>query len=161
MEYVLVKRRKDAIPIESFNLNDEFEIVLKKLHPFSLKFKGLKANIYWWVISKKSWIAYVYEKKTKKIASFSYVLGRSYKFPFMKKHQLQIGPSFTYPEFRKKGLFKSTIQFILMNFEPKGFEMIGMVRPENFPSLNCFYGLEFVADRKCWKNKLKIYSLVE
>jgi len=161
MEYVLVKRDKGSQPINIINLDENFEILIKKLNPFSFKFKGLIANIYWWLISKKSWIIYVREKGSKKIASFSYVLGKSYKFPFMEKGELQIGPSFTYPEFRRKGLFKSSVQFILKKFEADGFEMIGIARPENLSSLNCLYGLGFIKKSKCWKNKAKIYSLVK
>lgn len=49
----------------------------------------------------------------------SHVIGKGWRFPFMAKDDIEIGPSWTAPEFRNQGLFTTTLSSILHDFKEK------------------------------------------
>lgn len=161
MKYLLLKAKPDKLNNNNATLlSDNYEVVIKRLNPFNTGFKGLMSNIFWAVISKGCWIAFLKDKNKNTIVSYSYVIGKSFKFPFMGKRDLQIGPAFTIPELRGRGLFSLLLSNIIQFFETKNYFLIALVRPDNYPSLRCFKKNGFYIDDECKKNKLKIYRLI-
>ena len=142
----------------------ETEIVrFQKLRPFSKKGKGRLSNLYWWLISKKLYICEIADKETGEVMHYTYVMKKSYKFPFMKKDDYMIGPCVTDEKFRGRGLLGRGINFSkqeILGMNPNA-KFIGLVREANASSRK---GIEKVGmlstGRVFAKNKLKIYKEV-
>ena len=76
-------------------------------------FKTLLIRLYFYIISKnKLDIYYVKDGNTDEIIHTSYVIGECYKFPFMKKSDIEIGPCYTSENYRGKGIYKNVLNFI-------------------------------------------------
>lgn len=52
-----------------------------------------------------------------KCVHYSHVIGKGWRFPFMKDNDIEIGPCWTQPEFRSRGLFSSVLRNILSDFQ--------------------------------------------
>ena len=63
MKYLLLKAKPDKLNNKTTLLSDNYEFTIKRLNPFNTGFKGLMANIFWAVISKGCWIAFLKDKK--------------------------------------------------------------------------------------------------
>ena len=146
--------------------NEDFSdiiIQIKRLKPLSNCGKGRLANLYWWLISKEIYICEIKNKQTNELMHYTYVMKKSYKFPFMKENDYMIGPSVTPEQFRRQGLFYRAVVFseneITANNKDANF--IGLVREENMPSRK---GLEKCGlvntGRKFTKDKIKVYREV-
>lgn len=53
-----------------------------------------------------------YVRRNGKLVHTSYVLPRCAKFPFLTEGDYEIGPCFTYPEFRGKGIYPAVLEHI-------------------------------------------------
>ncbi|MBE5747095.1 MAG: hypothetical protein E7352_02840 [Clostridiales bacterium] len=135
-----------------------------KLRPFSKKGKGRLSNLYWWLISKKLYICEIADKETGEVMHYTYVMKKSYKFPFMKKDDYMVGPSVTDEKFRGRGLLGRGINFakqeiLAINANAR---FIGLVRQKNISSRK---GIEKIGmlstGREFRKNRLKIYKEVK
>ncbi len=139
------------------------QIKFNKLRPLSKVGKGRIANLYWWLISRKIYIAQVFDSQTGELMHYSYVMKKTYKFPFMGKHDYMIGPSVTMENHRKKGAFTKAVTFAQNDIVEKDSQavFIALIREENLASRKgvekC--GLENTG-RVYQKNKFKIYKQV-
>ena len=74
--------------------------------------KNLMVRVVFWVITfGKAKIFYVNDNSGS-LMHTSYVVTPCYKFPFMKKGDFEIGPCFTYPEFRGQGIYVKVLKSI-------------------------------------------------
>lgn len=60
--------------------------------------------LFWLMTAGKARLYYILGEKGE-VAHTSYVVGRCFKFPFLKKGEYEIGPCFTAPECRGQGLY--------------------------------------------------------
>ncbi|HJD23228.1 MAG TPA: hypothetical protein H9694_03680 [Firmicutes bacterium] len=78
----------------------------------------------------------------------SYVVPRCFKFPFLGRGDYEIGPCYTYPLHRGKGLYPATLRFICENLGGEGTTFYIIVRNENTPSIRGIEkaGFEYCGD---------------
>ena len=76
----------------------------------------LLQNVYWWLITKgkyRVWCAYDGDK----VIHTTYVVPKCTKFPFLNKGSFEIGPSYTEPAYRGKGVFPAVLTQIFTEIE--------------------------------------------
>lgn len=91
----------------------------------------------------------------------SYVIPKCYKFPFMSRHDYEIGPCFTYPSFRGKGVYPQMLKYICSSIGTEKSVFYMIVDEANVSSIK---GIEKAGFQRCGKIKatkiLKRYKLV-
>lgn len=96
--------------------------------------KNAALRLYFWLFSHgKLWVYYV--KHGHEIIHTSYVMQKSYKFPFMKKNDFEIGPCFTKSEYRGKGIYPSVINRIQSDVLTDKNSIYMIVRSDNISSI--------------------------
>lgn len=92
-----------------------------------------------------------YVKQNEELVHTSYVIPKCFKFPFLKKYDYEIGPCFTYPKYRGRGIYPRVIEFISCNIgtDKSGFYMI--VDANNVSSVR---GIEKAGFKKVGKIKI-------
>jgi RimJ/RimL family protein N-acetyltransferase len=70
----------------------------------------LKRNLWFLISMGKFKILYIMDGKN--IAHYSFVIPKNFRFPFMKRGDLQIGPCFTDKKYRGQGLYKQALKII-------------------------------------------------
>ncbi|MBR6825849.1 MAG: hypothetical protein IKM59_04800 [Oscillospiraceae bacterium] len=121
----------------------DLPVKIKKVSPFSLSLageslgmKGKLGRLAFWVMSKGDFrIFYVTDEKTGSPVHTSYVMGRSFKFPFMEKGDIHIGPCHTAPEHRGKGIYRKVLHFIRNHEGETGKQAYMIVAENNLPSI--------------------------
>lgn len=144
-------------------LPSNITIKMEKLKPFSNCGKGRFANFYWWLINKEVYLCEAFDNETNELMHYTYVMKKSYKFPFMEKNDYMIGPSVTIDNFKGRGVFGFALAYaqnkILSSNKDANF--IALIRDDNF---SCHKGIEKIgmknSNRRFNKNKLKIYKEV-
>ncbi len=129
--------------------NTERVVLEQKISPWRLSVKGealgFKAKLgrlVFWLLSKGHFrVFYVTAPETSRVIHTSYVMGRSFKFPFMKKGDIHIGPCQTDPEQRGKGIYKAVLRHITRQTVHKTAYMI--VAESNLPSIKGIEGVGF------------------
>lgn len=90
----------------------------------------------------------------------SYVIPKCYKFPFMSKWDYEIGPCFTYPKFRGKGIYPQILKYICSSIGTEKSVFYMIVDETNLPSIK---GIEKAGFQRCGTIKvtriLKKYQL--
>ena len=76
----------------------------------------------------------------------SYVIPKCYKFPFLSKYDYEIGPCFTYPQFRGKGYYPQMLKYICSNIGTEKTVFYMIVDANNIPSIK---GIEKAAFQRC------------
>lgn len=74
-------------------------------------FKTKLMRIYFYIITKGNFEIYFVENN-REIVHTSYVLGNCFKFKFMKKNDIEIGPCYTNKEYRGKGIYPEVLRTI-------------------------------------------------
>lgn len=121
----------------------------------NISIKTVLLRLYFRVISKgTAFIYYIVEED--RILHYSYVIGKCFKFPFLKKGDCVIGPCFTEEKSRGKGLYPKTLSTIVYNNDFNNYYMI--VHKNNLSSIRgiCKAGFDMVNDIEKTKI-LKIY----
>lgn len=92
----------------------------------------------------------------------SYVVPKCIKFPFMKKGDFEIGPCFTYPEFRGQGIYVKVIRSICSQIGNNKTVFYMIVDESNIASVK---GIEKAGFQRCGEVKvskiLKRYYIVD
>ena len=81
----------------------------------------------------------------------SYVIPKCYKFPFMNKHDYEIGPCFTYPKFRGKGFYPLMLKTICSSIGTEKSVFYMIVDKTNQPSIR---GMEKAGFQRCGNIKV-------
>lgn len=76
----------------------------------------------------------------------SYVIPKCCKFPFMGKEDYEIGPCFTYPKFRGKGLYSQMLKYICSSVGTYKTNFYMIVDETNLPSIR---GIEKADFKRC------------
>lgn len=83
----------------------------------------LPLYLFWFLASNAGYQTYYVEHRRKAV-HVSHVLSRSFKFPFMSKGELHIGPCWTAAEFRGRGIFPAVLSRIARDNPGKTFWML-------------------------------------
>lgn len=86
------------------------------LNPFlpneQRSFSLFAVRLYFWIITRGKIEIYFMSDKNGALMHSSVVLGKCYKFPFMESDDFEIGPCRTYPQYRRRGLYKKVLNYI-------------------------------------------------
>ncbi len=105
-------------------------------------------------------VAICYVMQEGKIAHTSYVIPKCGKFPFLKKNDHEIGPCYTAPEFRGRGIYPDVIRFICARFSELAGVFYMIVDEGNTSSIRGIEKAGFVCIGKVRKTRiLKRYVL--
>ena len=99
---------------------------------FQIRTKG-KAKIY-------------YVADENKLKHTSYVVPRCGKFPFLDENDYEIGPCFTYPDHRGKGIYPEVLRFICCHIGDHNTTFYMIVDEKNIASIK---GIEKAGFKKC------------
>lgn len=82
----------------------------------------------------KARVFYVRDEKGN-LMHTSYLVPKCFKFPFMKKNDYEIGPCYTYNDYRGKGIYPEVIRYITQNVGNSETIFYMVVDSENTPSI--------------------------
>ncbi|MBR4308998.1 MAG: GNAT family N-acetyltransferase [Oscillospiraceae bacterium] len=142
------------------------QIQRKKLRLFDLRLPGeensLKTRLgrlYFCLISKGRFtVYYATDPETGNVLHTSYVTGPGYKFPFMHKGDIHIGPCYTAPQARGKGLYKQALRTIHRDHSAGKGRAYMLVAEDNTPSIRGIEACGFLHTGRAEKHSLlKIY----
>lgn len=94
----------------------------------------------------KAKLYFICDSKTGKVKHFSYVVPKCYKFAFLKNGDYEIGPCFTFPEFRGKNIYPTMLNYITGNLGDENSTFYIVVENTNLPSLK---GIEKANFKRC------------
>lgn len=132
-----------------------------RLHINSLNFKQWIMNLYWYILNNGKYSIY-YICYRNEIIHTSYCMPKSYKFPFMSKNDIQIGPCNTSDQYRGKGLFPYALSMIIDDYYKNGTKLYMIINQENIPSQKGASKIGFKKVNLLQKNNcLKIYKITD
>lgn len=90
----------------------KFEIVKPGIWQLNSYGYGLIVNVFWYIFTLNNYrILTLYDKNIQ--VHFSYLIPKVYRFPFMMKSDLQIGPCFTAYNYRRRGIYLAVLRFLI------------------------------------------------
>lgn len=98
-----------------------YDLSIRKLHLFQFsKFGyGFFINLFWYIFTLGNF-KILCLTDADKLVHFSYIIPKVFRFPFMKKGDIQIGPCLTSENYRKKGIYGAVLQYIVAEYATKG-----------------------------------------
>jgi len=108
-----------------------------KPHDFSI-LPYLVWTLFWMfrIFKDRGYAIYIVrDKQTGKVVHRSHVFPRWFRFPFMKPGDLQIGDTFTDPDYRGRRLAEMTLSRIVADLAREGRTLWYIVKEENAPSI--------------------------
>lgn len=95
-----------------------------------------------------------------KLMHTSYAIPKCFKFPFMQRGDWEIGPCYTYEQFRGQGIYPNVLRYIVMNLSKNENTFYVVVNKENNSSIKGIEKAGFVQVGCVAKTKfLKRYCL--
>ena len=122
--------------------------------------KTLLARVWFRLISVGNLTIYYTTGPDNIITHTSYVIGKCFKFPFMKKGDYEIGPCFTHPQYRGQGIYPAVLRFITETISTKG-DFYMLVKPANKSSIRGIEKAGFTRVGNTVKTKLKRYIQIK
>ena len=95
-----------------------------------------------------------YVKNENDLVHTSYVVPRCFKFPFLNKNDYEIGPCFTYPEYRGKGVYTNVLRSICQSVGNQDTVFYMIVDESNIASIK---GIEKAEFTRCGTVKVSKY----
>ena len=147
----------------------DFKAESRKISLFRPFIKGEKKNVktflartMLFILSKgEFYIYYVREEATGRPVHTSCVTGPGCKFPFMEKGDIHIGPCYTEPDHRGKGIYRNVLRAIHADSCRKHRRAYMIVDEENLPSIKGIESAGFTLVGAVERSKLwKIYRRV-
>ena len=121
----------------------ELPVKKKKVSLFSLSLEGerlsgkaLLGRAFFYLMARgRFWIYYVTDSESGQLIHSSYVMERSFKFPFMTRGDIHIGPCNTAPSHRGRGIYRNVLRVIGRDSKGVYNRAYMMVHEENIPSV--------------------------
>ena len=132
--------------INLVEIDDKFSFNFFKPTIFNLRLHqgSVLLYLFWYIFSfGKYQIFYIIDKRNNKVAHYSNILPKIFKYSFMKKNELFITNCYTDPEFRGCRLYPFALSFIAKSL--KDYVIWGGVRNNNIASIK---GLERAGFKK-------------
>lgn len=137
-----------------------------QVEPFSRKLfgntkKGSLVALVWKIITLGKVKAYVVYNSNGEMINYTCVISKCYKFPFMRKGDIEIGPCFTWENYRGQGILPSVISSIIDNELKENSSAYAMINAKNAASIKSFKKSGFVPVALMEKDKLGRHIKVE
>lgn len=123
--------------------------------------KGAFIAFMWKVITLKKPKAYVIRDNDGKIIHSTCVIPKCYKFPFMGKKDIHIGPGQTAKQYRGQGLWPYVVSAIVENELDEKNSAFGMINTRNENSIKGFKKVGFFPIALMRKDKLGRHVVVK
>ena len=121
--------------------------------------QSLLMNLYWYLITRGKFRIY-YACDNEIVIHTSYVSPKCYKFPFMKKNDIHIGPCETKKEYRGQGIYPYVITKIVRDYANNNADFFMIIDDQNISSQKGAMKLGFQKISELVYNKLfKIYRI--
>lgn len=115
--------------------------------------------IFWFIFTLGRYkIIYIYDNT--KIIHYSHILPKFFKFPFMKRNDLEIGPAWTDKNYRGRGIFPYVLWEIIHKFQKDKRDFYVFTHIDNISSQRAIVKAGFYEWKKGYKSdKLGIYRI--
>lgn len=153
MKYIFYKKNINKINSQ-IELEENYSFCIWRPGINKIFIKGLDVSLFTmlicWIMHHlrlfrgRDYSIFVVLYNNSEIAHYSMVLPKSFRFPFMKKDDLQIGPSWTNPKHRRKGLLSFAIAKMHETFKDKDRNFWYITKEENIPSNAAIIKIGFV-----------------
>lgn len=162
MEYILYKQQGS---FSNENLHNELDIRVLRITPFrffasveKFQMKTFILRLYFGLITAfKTKLFYVVDDN--KLIHYSYLIPRCFKFKFLNDNDYEIGPCFTFNEFRGKGIYPTVLKKIIASVDAKS-SLYMMVSSQNVSSIRGIEKAKFVKCGMVKKTLAKNYKVV-
>lgn len=120
--------------------------------------------VFWWIVYKalkrNGDYSILIIKANQDIAHYTVILPKNYRFPFADKNDLILGPVWTNPKYRKKGLVYYSLKIILKEFGGKRRQLWWISNENNIASRISVEkaGFKYYGKGKIMNNWLKVFS---
>ncbi len=120
------------------NIKPTIPVKIEKFKPsiFRLKLHSDRLLIYlfWFIITMGKYQIYYIKDNNGTIIHYSHILPKFFKFPFMRKEDIEIGPCWTHQNFRGKNIYPFILTLILKNLSFLDRTFYIMTDENNIPS---------------------------
>lgn len=111
----IISQDNNTKPDLSLNSKYSFTVFKPTLMNTGLDNSERIKRILWYLITKgKLRIFYILENR--RVIHYSFIIPKNFRFPFMNKEDLQIGPCGTDPDYRGQGLYSKALRMIPVLF---------------------------------------------
>ncbi len=162
--YKYNKESKAAFQDRQLNKNNNLRLSVRKISLLNMtKSNHFIYDLYWFINTMGNcWVYSVFDNS--KEVHYSYATKQCYKFPFMGKHDLQIGNCFTDENYRGYGIYPYVIQKAVQQHltnNPKG-DVYMLIEQSNIASQKGVEKVGFVKSSKLIIRRLfGIFKLYE
>ncbi len=139
MNYLLYENNKEVK--EKVNISELIDIIEFTPRLFKLYWrnesKSLRTTffrLYISILTRNKTKIYFALDKEQKIVHTSYTICKNFKYPFINKDEIVIGPCNTEESARGKGIYPFVLNYIVSNTNYKSYYLI--IRPENKASIH-------------------------
>lgn len=169
MVYELYELKSNSVvKTEPYVIGDKLELGVFKpsifrmcLPNLSPTFKNKITNLYWYFITFGRFRIY-YVKAKEKIIHTSYCAPKCYKFPFMSRGDLHIGPCATDSKYRGKGIYPYVLTRIIKDYAKQNISFYMIIEANNIPSQRGVFKVGFIKTMALRKSGLlKVYKIVK
>lgn len=160
-KFLLAFDRFDNIE-QDLKLNPEYEIVDFIPSIFRLKLgecsslKELMLHLMWF-FNRRGRFRIFYVMHHGNVVHYSYLMPKFFKLSFMSRDDLHIGPCFTSPSYRGRGIYPYMVNHIVKRNFRRGRRFLAIVNENNVKSIKGLYkaGFAYVGDLE--KDRFGIY----
>lgn len=167
MNYIFCFKESDYIKPVSMELEGNYSLRIWRSSVHRIMPKGIpfrKPFFLWWVlyfpklfIGVSFSVFLIYCRGH--VVHYTLVLPKCFKFPFMGKNDLQIGPSWTHDQYRRRGIASYVLQKILESYEKKNRKLWWVVKENNKGSIQFIEKAGFVKCGIGIKRKFGIFII--
>ena len=143
-ESEVVRMRLYALDRGAWEMSSaDLPVEKKKISLFSLFIDGelrsvktMIGRVFFYLIARgRFWVYYVTDSPSGQVIHTSYVTEKSFKFPFMSRGELHIGPCYTAPSHRGQGIYRKVLRGICADRRQTHNRAYMMVHEDNLPSI--------------------------
>jgi len=136
MNKFLFYKLADKIGNEDSDDKKQFEFLIFKPRINSLRKHNSNILIYifWYFFTRGKYNIFYVMNDAGKIIHYSHILPKFFKFPFMSKKDLHIGPSWTDPAYRGKGIYPFVLKKTIEVWHNDITNLWMMTTEDNYPS---------------------------
>jgi len=116
--------------------------------------------MFWYIFSLGNYRIFYVRNREHRVVAYSHLLPRIFKFPFMSRDDLHMGPSWTDPEYRNRGIHTYMKHTLLEKFDQRGRAFWAVVEARNTPSIRVQHKNGFEEVGRGYKSRyLGIYTM--
>jgi hypothetical protein len=166
--WILYRKKKNLKEVATISHENKFIYRIWKPGLFNIRPKGIKLSLIlpWFVYTYlplftarvfRMYLVYDQEK----LIHYSFLFGKSYKFPFIQKNDIFLGPIWTSDEYRRRGISFNIAEEIIHSPEDKVDYFWWMCDEKNIGSRKLAEKLGFLEYGKVKRHISSIWRLVD